>query len=1201
MKRLFLWLLKPWVVSLLGVLLSSVLLWFEGPLLAFNGAEPFASSSVRWYLILLFLAVWAGYFLQKLISAYLTNRRLMTALTKVDEPVVALGVKESAQEVALLGQRMHEALSVLRKTGAGKKLGGNYLYQLPWYLFVGAPGSGKTTALVHSGLKFPLAEALGPDSIGGIGGTRHCDWWFSDEAVLIDTAGRYTTQDSHAAVDQAAWHGFLDLLKKHRRRQPINGVIVAISVSDLLQQGEAGRQAQAKAIRARINELHKQLGIRFPVYVMVTKCDLLAGFVEFFEPLGREERSQVWGMTFPVVQGSVGSANAKDTATSWVDQALANFAEEFKALENQLQARVLTRVQQERDLQRRALLYRFPQQFAGLGSVLDDFLNDAFKSTRYENAALLRGVYFTSGTQAGSPIDRVMSSLAGAFGLDRKALPVNATSGRSYFLTALLREVVFKEAEFGGKDWNLEYRRQRMKWLWCGIVGLFLTFTTLGLITSYFRNQQAISATVSRVGQIDKLARELSPKASLMEVLPLLNTARDIPGGYGYTQRDESVSLFDRFGLYQGNKLNAGSQAMYQRLLRNTLVPRIVGQLEEVLRRRDASDQEYLYEALRVYLMLGDRRYFDPVSVQAWLDIYWQRSLPDATDDQRQQLADHASALFNDSNNSNDVSAPPVLDASLIAQSRLALAMMPVPQRIFNRLKRQLALAKLPEFSVNSAVGRDVSQLLSRQSGEPLTRGISGLYSVAGFRQLQLQVGQSIADVAKDNWVLDYQEAAITKNADASLKAAVLQLYYLDYIKQWDGLLTDVKIAPFTGLDQAARVTNALSGSESPLLIFLKAAARETTLDGLKNTKTTTQVIDDVVKGRLDAARKKLQAAMGTGNDEPMTGDVKVSNAVDIHFQALHKLVNGTGGASPVPLDQVLAIIKEASQYFDAADSARRGGTLPPTGDILVRLKREADGKPAPVDAFLQAIESAGSGLLLGSERARLNALWTASYAKFCQEAIAGRYPMVRGATTEVTSDDFGKFFGPNGLMDDFFAKNLVSYVDMTGVQWRWRTSSATSLGISQETLNQFQRGARLRDMLFGQSGRQPSLRFDLVALDADVALSKVSLDIDGQIVDYVANTAVKSVSVLLPSGKGNGQVHLEAMTTPRIDFTTNGPWAWFRMMDKGRLEPSVVGERFKLTFDLEGRKVSYQLNASSVINPFRREALEQFRCPANL
>src|SRR5690606_18662076 len=128
---------------------------------------------------------------------------------------------------------------------------------------------------------------FGPDAIRGVGGTRNCDWWFTDDAVLIDTAGRYTTQDSDAAVDQAAWTGFLSLLKKYRKRRPINGTFVAISLADLLTQSEAERRAHALAIKQRIGELDKHFGIRFPVYVLFTKCDLVAGFAEYFDDLSR--------------------------------------------------------------------------------------------------------------------------------------------------------------------------------------------------------------------------------------------------------------------------------------------------------------------------------------------------------------------------------------------------------------------------------------------------------------------------------------------------------------------------------------------------------------------------------------------------------------------------------------------------------------------------------------------------------------------------------------------------------------------------------------------------------------------------------------------------------------------------------------------------------------------------------------------------
>lgn len=63
-----------------------------------------------------------------------------------------------------------------------------YLYQLPWYVIIGAPGAGKTTALVNSGLHFPLADRFGKSALRGVGRTRNCDWWFTNDAVLLDTA-----------------------------------------------------------------------------------------------------------------------------------------------------------------------------------------------------------------------------------------------------------------------------------------------------------------------------------------------------------------------------------------------------------------------------------------------------------------------------------------------------------------------------------------------------------------------------------------------------------------------------------------------------------------------------------------------------------------------------------------------------------------------------------------------------------------------------------------------------------------------------------------------------------------------------------------------------------------------------------------------------------------------------------------------------
>ncbi len=227
------------------------------------------------------------------------------------------------------------------------------MYDLPWYAFIGAPGSGKTTALVNSGLKFPLEQRMGKGALRGVGGTRNCDWWFTDEAVFLDTAGRYTTQDSDASADSAAWSEFLKLLRQYRRRRPMNGIILTISAQDLMTLGPDGRTAHVSAARRRLDELNQELRVQLPVYVFVTKCDLVAGFSEYFGDLTAEGRAQVWGVTFSR-QETMGGAGRQGARP------------ELDALMVRLNERLYARLEEETDARRRTKVFGFPQQMAAL-------------------------------------------------------------------------------------------------------------------------------------------------------------------------------------------------------------------------------------------------------------------------------------------------------------------------------------------------------------------------------------------------------------------------------------------------------------------------------------------------------------------------------------------------------------------------------------------------------------------------------------------------------------------------------------------------------------------------------------------------------------------------------------------------------------------------------------------------------------------
>jgi len=601
MKKLFRFLGKPWLLTLLGVLALAALIWLLGPLFGFAGSYPLEETRPRWILIGCLFGIWALIQGWKAIAARRQNRRMMEQMTAAPEPQPDAAEVASAEEIETLRGRFDEALAVLKKADTKRHLGGAYVYQLPWYLIIGPPGCGKTTALVNSGLRFPLAEHLGQDPIRGVGGTRNCDWWFSDEAVLLDTAGRYTTQDSYEAVDSAAWLGFLALLKKHRPRRPVNGVLVAVSLADLIQQTSTERAIHARAVKHRVQELHQHLGIRFPMYVLFMKCDLIAGFTEVFGNLGQEDREQVWGMTFHL-----------DEHTGASD-GIAGFSRELDRLEERLNEQQLERLQQERDPRKRALIFAFPQQLAALREVADGFLRDVFQPSRYEEHPLVRGVYFTSGTQTGAPIDRIMGALATNLGLDRQAASAFTGSGRSFFISRLFRDLIFREAGLAGTDLRLEKHR---RWVQRGAYAAAIGITTIAAVVwliSYLHNRAYIEEVATQTRAIQERIDGLQPQdGEPLRFLPLLNAMRDLPGGHG----DDRVPLSARFGLSQHGKLGKAARDGYVRALDKTLLSAVILGLEDQIR-GFLAEPDKLYEVLRVYLMLYDDKHYDFRTVRA--------------------------------------------------------------------------------------------------------------------------------------------------------------------------------------------------------------------------------------------------------------------------------------------------------------------------------------------------------------------------------------------------------------------------------------------------------------------------------------------------------------------------------------------------------------------------------------------------------
>lgn len=1208
LRRIFYFFFNRFTLVLCGLILLSLLVWFVGPLVYIQPYQPLESAAVRGWIIAAIFGIWFLRLLVRWWRAKEMNARLLGQLARIgasDASTPEAG--PGKEEVAELEKRFKEAIDVLGKTRFGQteqgwfgRLSRRYVYQLPWYLIIGSPGSGKTTALVNSGLDFPLAAQFGKASIRGVGGTRNCDWWFTDQAVLLDTAGRYTTQESDADQDSAAWSGFLNLLRRFRGRQPINGVLVTLSVQELLSGGDAERERLARLIGLRLAELCEGLSIKFPVYVLVTKTDLLSGFNEFFGNMNREERAQVWGFTNPYVEGQ-----AQD------DPGL-QFKKEFDALADQVNRLLPQRLLTEPDLARRGQIYGLPQQFVGLRDVVQQTLSTIFASSRFKEKPLFRGVYFTSGTQEGMPFDRVLSALSRRFSVSppAQAAEPRTGSGKSYFIETLLKGVIFNEAGLTGRNAKKERQLRILQAAGFFALAAGLAGATLAWTISHGNNQKyldEVAAKVPALRQAVEESRDADPD-NMVALLPLLNHAEALAVSQRYT--GDSPPLSWRYGLLQVPKVQTAADATYMRLLEDAWLPRLARHLRNSLQQASTTNPEASYEALKVYLMLYEPDRFNPRVVKAWMLNEWESTLPPALvqSGMVDQLAHHLDRLMED----RALVSPIPIDQPLVDEVRQRLAQLSPAQRAYSRLKQLLTsgTALPPDFTLVRAAGPEAPQVFTRRSGRPLTQGISGLFTYDGYYGVFAHELPKVTALLaqEETWVLGKaqgQRSVANEVMTGQLAQEVKRLYLMEYAKVWEDFLADVRPVRVASLDQAGEQARLYSSANSSLEQFIRAVARETTLAQKPGSGGSTSSWLGEKINRIKEEQEQLSRL--TGKRVNVGGLATSSNLeadlVDFRFREYRRLA-ASNGSGPAPITASLQVLNEAAAVISSArQQVASGGTVPPSlSPALERVRMEAKRVPPPLNTMYEDLASSTSALVGRDVRATVGSNLNATIGTFCRRAIGGRYPFIRGSASDVTTDDFASLFAPGGMMDEFFRTNLQPMVDISTTPWRFRQGvDGTPVGGSA-ALASFQRAATIRDVYFRAGGKVPSIRMDIKPLEMDASISQLVLDIDGEVLRYQHGPQIPK-SMVWPGTRGTGQVRLQVTTggAENTGLVTEGPWALHRFFDKAQILPGNTPERFVAAFDIGGRKLRFEVTSGSVFNPFRLKAMEDFACPGNL
>lgn len=1174
MKRLIEFFKKPLVIGLLILLLLALLIWFLGPLIAIGGAVPLENPITRLILIVLLVLAWG-------INNMRQQKKDQATDAGLAQAAAGGASAESQVEVAQLQARFEEALETLRRASLKDKNEKNFLYALPWYAIIGPPGSGKTTALINSGLDFPLADRLGREPIRGVGGTRNCDWWFTNEAVLLDTAGRFTAQDDE---DGDIWRGFLDLLKKFRPRQPLNGVVVAISLAELLTQNEHERNSQLLAIRQRVQEMNERLELQLPIYMVFTKCDLVAGFNEFFDDLSREERAQTWGITFPVLPPE--------------QNVLRQFGSEFDALTHRLSERVLTRVQHERDATRRGLIFGFPQQMASLRDTLERWLGEAFSTNRFHELPMLRGVYFTSATQQGAPIDLMLDRLSLTLGLDRKTVINTPAQGRSFFLNRLLTEVIFAESAMAGTSQGVEHKQH---WLRRGVWATAVTLLATGAGLwgfSYTRNAQYVEEMTQRTSEYQTKYARLPREAGLDQELAALNSLRGITQVYGRHREDHPLMM--QFGLYQGNTLGKQADAAYQHMLLNILFPHVVRRVEQQVE-GSSSQPDFLREALNIYLMLGEPRTLDKGLLRTWMGLDWQNTLPNDSPKQ-QQLLSHLDSLLTGP-------LPPVaLNQPIIAKAQQILCATPLSQQVYADLRSAAVSSGLKDFHVE-ALGELARKLFVSASGAPAIHSVPALYTHDGFYQVYLKDGPQLTELSlQKSATLCRNNKPLSPEELAQLKQDVEHMYQTDYVRHWKALLTDTGLRPVHNIGQIIETITQLTGPNSPGRELLKAANKNTALSqlpaGLPGAATAQQSATNTTQSLA-----KLFRQDGKQISNIIPGQT-FAKAVESEFKPIQTLVSAPAGQAP-RLDSVFALLNELRSHLDQLASSADAGAVALQsagnmggmggGDIMSRIQMAAKLEPLPVQRWMMTVSQGSRGGMISQAKGKLGDIMKSELTTECKRSISNRYPLYRNASQETSLEDFARFFGPGGTVDMFIQNKLRPFIEIRDGKMYPLGGDAAAMPISAATLKELNRALYIKEAFF-RAGQLPSVPFSLKPLFLDENVGTLLFEMDGQPALNYRHGPTRYSSFQWPGAPGQNQVRVmfEELGGQRFTINKDGPWALFRLLDHSRLTRRAA-DQFEATFTSNGHQARLELKANSVVNPFNFHEWAQFRCPEKL
>ena len=1094
MNRLWSFLLDARVLGVIGLAALAAFL--------FLGADTLKIGLVYAALALgALLLVWAGVWVTRKLYARRAAQRLEQAIDDPSEASRRAAPPRDKAEIDALHQRMREAVKTIKSSRLGETTGAAALYELPWYMVIGNPAAGKSTAVVKSGLKFPFADKAG-SVVQGIGGTRNCDWFFTSEGILLDTAGRYSVHDE----DRSEWLGFLGLLKKQRPKAPINGILIAASVAELSQARPEVAIQLAKNLRQRVQELTESLEVFAPVYLVFTKADLIGGFTEFFEDRDRTEREHVWGATLPY------DPLAKADTVAQFDR---HFDELFDGLKQLSVARM--------SLHRGAALppgvLTFPLEFAAMKPALRAFVATLFEDNPYQFPPVFRGFYFTSALQEGAASSRASEQVARQFALNDRPEHTVAmvTADNGFFLKDLFSKVIFADRNLVRQ--HASRNKLRARGLTFAAVVAALGIALGSWTWAYLGNRQLTANVQADLDKAVAMQRDRADLASRMEALEVLQDRIEQLDGYR-ASRPLGIGL----GLYQGDAIVDKLRQEYFAGVKQVMVQPVAQALEAFLGEvnqnaarlqpmtrtpesaaaplvapgtspgapgatrtaqnglfSEASPEsvEDAYNALKSYLMLADRNRMEAGHLTDQMTRFWRGWLEANRGAMpRERMIRSAERMIGFTIAHLQDPAYPVIEdnLSLVDQTRETLKRvvrgMAARDRVYADVKARAATRFAP-MTVARIVGDLDRDVIAGGYAIPgtFTREAWDGYIEAAFKEAATKELQSA------DWVLKTaaRDDLSLEGSPEQIRKALTDLYKNEYVKEWQRFVQGISVAEFGTFEVAVARMNRLGEPvQSPIKKVMQTLFDQTSWD---NPSILNERLGQAQKGVLEWFKQSIL------RQAPSKVEVNVNMSaakaeipmgpIGKEFAVLSRLMMSRD-SSPTQMAGYLDALSKVRTRFnqiktqgDPGPASRQlmAATLAASGSELADALKYVDEqmlvgmtdsarttlRPLLVRPLMQAF-----AVIVGPSETEINRVWAAQVHEPFTRTIAAKYPFDTGSKVEAAPAEIAKVFGPEGAIAKFTSETLTPLIVRRGEALSPKTWADMGLQLRPDFVNGF-------------------------------------------------------------------------------------------------------------------------------------------------